>query len=113
MGILGEDRITCGINDTYEGPREFRVLAVCCLALAIALLTILCVTLLTNDAAQHMAAWTFEGDFRVGAVVGLVLLVSFPVLVGAWLLRRIRSSSRLVAECPLVAESDLYPQAAD
>lgn len=104
MGILGEDRITCGINDTYEDPPKKRIVAVCCLTLAIALLIIMCITLLTNDAAQNMAAWTFVGDFKIGAVVGLALLVSFPVLLGVWLLCRARSSSRLIAGCSLVAE---------
>lgn len=108
VGILGEDRVTCGVNDTHEDDPGKQVCAMICFALAIVLLIMLCVTLLTNDAARNMAAWTFEGDFTVGAVVGLVLCVSFPVLLGLWLFYRCRADGRLVAECPLVAESDLH-----
>lgn len=107
MGILGEDRITCGVNDTYKDDPEKRSTSICCLILATVLLIIQCITLLTNDAAQNMAAWTFEGDFKVGAVVGLVLCLSFPALLCAWAFHRDSWNGRLVAGCPLVAESGL------
>ena len=102
MGVLGEDLITCDVGDVHKDHSRCRVLAVCCLTLGITLLAMLCITLLTNDAAQNMAAWTFEGDFRVGAVVGLALLVSVPVLLRVLLRRGIRSRARLLGQCPLV-----------
>lgn len=110
MGILGENRITCSIDDQPARDTDeatVRICACCCLVPGVTLLILLCVTLLTNDAAQNMAAWTFEGDHKAGAVVGLVLIVSFFVLCYVWLLHRKRNMARLVADCPLVAESDI------
>lgn len=80
MGILGEDRLTC-IDPADFGFGKASILGCGCVSLSIAftLLITLCVALLTSEAAQIMADWTFPGtNYRDGAVAGLVICGSFP-----------------------------------
>ncbi|CAB1113359.1 unnamed protein product [Ectocarpus sp. CCAP 1310/34] len=104
VGILGEDRITCIDHELLGSSSCCRSCASFCLVLAAVMLVTMCVALLTNEAAQHMAEWTFEGDYRIGAVVGLMLRSCVP-LSFAWNYRNSNKLFRLVKDCP-VAESD-------
>lgn len=106
VGILGEDRITC-IDAEALGLASPGGWTYCPLYLAAATLIIMCITLLTNDAAQNMAAWTFAGNHHVGAVIGLVLCVSIPVSCFAFHRYKNRKVLEYFEECDLVAESDL------
>ncbi|CAN0080345.1 unnamed protein product [Scytosiphon promiscuus] len=100
VGILGEDRITC-VNNRDE--RGLDMLSFCCLIPAAATLVTLCITLLTNEAAQNMARWTFAGDHRVGAIVGLVLCASVPLALVAWVRHRRRKLAKFIETAPTVA----------
>ncbi len=106
VGILGEDRIACSDAEVLEDVGG-RICSFGLLFTAAALLIILCVTLLTNDAAETMASWTFRGNHRVGAVIGLVLCALVPTSLFAWQRHRNRRLLRLVEECPLVDEPNL------
>ena len=106
VGILGEDRITCSDAEVLDDVGG-RVGSFGLLLTASALLVTLCVTLLTNDAAQNMASWTFHGNHRVGAVVGLVLCAMIPASLFAWQRHRNTTLLRSIEECPLVDEPDL------
>ncbi|CBN78446.1 expressed unknown protein [Ectocarpus siliculosus] len=106
VGILGEDRITCVGEDVLGASVADFCCASFCFVLAAALLFIMCITLLTNEAAQNMAAWTFEGDHRVGAIIGLVLCTCVPLSLFVWKCRKSGKLLRSIRECPLVAESD-------
>ncbi|CAN0358931.1 unnamed protein product [Ectocarpus sp. 12 AP-2014] len=106
VGILGEDRITCVDEDVLGASVADFCCASFCFVLAAALLFTMCITLLTNEAAQNMAAWTFEGDYRVGAIIGLVLCTCVPPSLFVWKCRKSGKLLRSIRECPLVAESD-------
>lgn len=110
MGILGEDRITC-INEEIGLPRpikpaahalRWRQIGFFFLFVATVLLVLMCVTLLTNEAAQHFAAWTYDGNNEAGAIVGLVLCGSAPVSLFVWVRYRNRELQRLVEGFPAV-----------
>ncbi|CAN0164191.1 unnamed protein product [Ectocarpus sp. 13 AM-2016] len=106
VGILGEDRITCVDDELMGASVEDLCCPSFCFVLGAAVLFIMCITLLTNKAAQNMAAWTFEGDYRVGAVIGLVLCTCVPLSLFVWKCRKSGKLLRSIRECPLVAESD-------
>ncbi|CAM9247604.1 unnamed protein product [Hapterophycus canaliculatus] len=109
VGILGEDRITCVDTDQWGKNASH---SFCCLFAAAATLVTLCITLLTNEAAQNMAHWTFDGDHRAGAVVGLVLCVSIPLALLAWARFRIWRFARLIRDTsPAIVERDGNPHA--
>lgn len=74
----------------------------CLLFVATVLLALMCVSLLTNKAAQNMASWTFHGNNKIGAIVGLVLCGSVPVSLFVWERYRSRELERLVEEFPPV-----------
>ncbi|CAN0300691.1 unnamed protein product [Scytosiphon promiscuus] len=110
VGVLGEDRISCidedlGISaerraapagsDSKRGKCGFF-----CLFVGAASLIIMCISLLTNRAAQKMATWTFEGDSRVGATVGLALCTLIPGTLFLWERLRDRQLKRLIEEFP-------------
>lgn len=110
MGILGEDSITCVDEKLGECSRKREAFAgldskrykfgFCFVVTATALLVTMCVALLVSEAAQHMAAWTFHGDHRAGAVVGLVLCTLVPTGLFVWERHRRRDLQRLIAEFP-------------
>lgn len=105
VGILGEDRITCVDDQVLGSPSCCLSSASFCLVLGAVMLATMCFALRTNEATQHMADYTFEGDYRIGAVVGLVLRSCVP-LPFAWKYRKSSKRLRLVKDCPLVAEPD-------
>lgn len=109
VGILGEDRITCIDAKTLGLSSPGTACAFFFLFAAAATLLIMCITLLTNDAAQNMAAWTFAGNYRAGAVIGLVLCVSGPLSCFAYYRHIARNLSGYFEECTLVAESPPPP----
>lgn len=85
--------------------------SLCCLFPSVATLVILCITLLTNEAAQNMARWTFDGDHRLGAVVGLVLCVSVPLALFVRVHHVRRKLARLIDEAsPAIVEADSTPR---
>lgn len=101
VGVLGEDRITCYDAEMLGLSMHRSRYAVCTLVIATTLLIILCVALLTSEAAQVMAAWTFhDTDYRTGAVIGLVLCVSTPFALLACVVYNKVTISRLIQECP-------------
>ena len=101
VGVLGEDRLTCVDAEILGFSIRGTPCASCTLVIATALLIILCVALLTNEAAQVMATWTFDGtDYRMGAVIGLVLCVSVPFALLAFVVYSKVTLSRLIQECP-------------
>ena len=101
VGVLGEDRLTCVDAEILGFSIRGTPCASCTLVIATALLIILCVALLTNEAAQVMAAWTFDGtDYRTGAVIGLVLCVTVPFVLVASAVYSKATISRLIQECP-------------
>lgn len=102
VGILGEDHIICSDAETSSELRG-RMCSYCLVLTAAVVLIVMCITLLTNKAAQTMAA----RGHRVGAVVGIVVCVLIPSFLFAWQRHRHRKIIRLVEECPLVAKSDL------
>ncbi|CAN0023178.1 unnamed protein product [Ectocarpus fasciculatus] len=106
VGILGEDRITCVDEEVLGASCADLCCASFCFVLGTIVLFIMCITLLTNEAAQNMAAWTFEGDHRVGAIVGLVLCTCVPLSLFVWKCRKSGKLLRSIRDCPLVAESD-------
>lgn len=117
VGVLGEDRITCideelglssGRRDAPLGSdSRRRNCGFCLLFTSTVLLVTMCISLLNNKAAQNMAAWTFHGDHRAGAVVGLVLCALVPSALFAWERHRNRELQRLIEEFPPAdAESD-------
>ncbi|CAN0417089.1 unnamed protein product, partial [Ectocarpus fasciculatus] len=106
VGILGEDRITCIDREMLGSPLNHLWCLSSSFVLAAVLLLIMCITLLTNEAAQNMAAWTFEGDHRVGAIVGLVLCTCVPLSLFVWKWCKSGKLLRSIRDCPLVAESD-------
>lgn len=107
VGILGEDRLTCIDEQAlglvfWKGPAG---IGMCFLGTATVFFVTLCGVLLSSEAAQVIAVYTFPGtNSRVGAVVGLVLCVSFPVAVLSILLRRRRTVMRLIQQCPPAAD---------
>lgn len=101
VGILGEDRLTWYdaemLGFSVRGNRCGGIT----LVIASTLLIILCVALLTSEAAQVMAAWTFDGtNYRAGAVVGLVLCVSIPFALLACVVCNKARITRLIEEYP-------------
>lgn len=113
MGVLDEDRISCvdgqlGMShaqradflgsDSRRGKCGFFLLFT-----AASSLFVMCISLLTNKAAQNMAARTYEGDNRVGAAVGLALSVLVPGSLLFWKRLRDKELQRLVAEFPPAA----------
>lgn len=99
VGILGEDRIICVNTEDNGGMLK---LSFCFLFAAAATLVILCITLLTNEAAQHMARWTFGGDHHLGAVVGLALCAFVPLALLAWVRHRRKKQARWIEDAPPV-----------
>ncbi|CAM9531394.1 unnamed protein product [Ectocarpus sp. 12 AP-2014] len=106
VGILGEERITCIDEELLASSFSDLCCSSFCFILAAVAVVVMCITLLTNEAAQNMAAWTFEGDYRVGAIAGLVLSTCVPLSLFAWKCRKSGKLLRSIRECPLVAESD-------
>lgn len=105
VGILGEDRLTCIDADILEAFMRVIWMGGVPLALATTLLTIFCVTLLTNKAAQLMAVWTFPGtDFRTGAVIGLALCLSIPFALLAYAVYVKATMTRLIQQYPPATE---------
>eukprot|EP00752_Nemacystus_decipiens_P003476 g3211.t1 len=107
VGILGEDRITrinleMGLGRPHSAASALRRCdcGFILLFVATVLLVLMCVSLLTNKAAQHMAAWTFHGNSKVGAIFGLVLCGWVPPSVAAWVRHRNRELQRLVEGFP-------------
>lgn len=84
VGVLGEDRITCIDREMLGSPLNQLWGFSICFVLAAVILFVMCATLLTNEAAQIMAASAFEGDYRVGAVIGLVLYTCVPLPIATW-----------------------------
>lgn len=99
VGILGEDRITCVETERVDCPRFPFV----CLFAGAAVLAVLCIGLLTSEALQVMARWTFDGDNRVGAVVGLALCAFVPLALLAWARYRTKRFARLIEKASPVA----------
>ena len=107
VGILGEDRLTC-IDDQalglglWKGPTG---IGMCFLGTATVFFITLCVALLSSEAAQVIAIYTFPGtNPRAGAVIGLVLCVSVPVAVLALVMHRRRVVMRLIQQYPPAAD---------
>lgn len=105
VGILGEDRLT------YYGAEMlgFSISGARCggftLAIATTLLIIFCVALLTSEAAQVMAVWTFHGtNFHMGAVIGLVLCVSIPFSLLAFMVYIKATTTRLIQQLPAATD---------
>lgn len=105
MGILGENRPTClvdealGLSFCKSATGVATAIGVFFFGIATGLFVTLCVVLLSNEAAQVMAVWTFPGtNFRAGAVVGLVLCGSAPVAALAWWIHRRRTMMPLVQQ---------------
>eukprot|EP00903_Cladosiphon_okamuranus_P020866 g19162.t1 len=110
VGVLGEDRITC-VNEELGLPQPLehfkavvllRRLGFFLLFVATVLLVLMCVSILTTKAAQNMAAWTFHGNNKAGAIVGLVICASVPVPLFTWTRYRNRELQRLVEGFPPV-----------
>lgn len=101
VGIFGEDRLT-HLNNEIVGFNEHGTrLGFKTLAVATTLLIIFCITLLSSEAAQVMAAWTFDGtDYRIGAAIGLVLCVSIPFALLAYVVYHKAATQRLIQEYP-------------
>ncbi|CAM9770863.1 unnamed protein product, partial [Laminaria digitata] len=101
VGILGEDRLTCYDAEMFGFSVRGNRFGGITLVIASTLLIILCVALLTSEAAQVMAAWTFDGtNYRAGAVVGLVLSVSIPFALLACVVWNKARITRLIEEYP-------------
>lgn len=104
VGILGEDRLTCITPRMLENPDATIMrgaFLVFFLGIGDVLLIILCVTLLTSEASQVMASFTFPGtDYRSGAYVGLVICVFIPLIAWLWRAHKRAEFMRLVKEIP-------------
>lgn len=111
VGILGENSLTC-LNTADLGFSMRNLIGPGCVAFSLGtiLLTILCVALLTSEAAQVMADWTFPGtNSRDGAVIGLVMCGFFPFTLltltsyrKAKLARQIRNFPPIADETPAI-----------
>lgn len=106
VGILGEDRLTCTDEEMRGVSTKGCRRSIFFLALAVPLLVTMCVTLLTDEAAQVMATWTFDGtNYRVGAGIGLVLCLSIPTILYAYIRHRKVALVRLLERCPPADET--------
>lgn len=112
-GVLGEDCLTCYDGDMLGFSIHKSRYGLYTLVIATALLVTFCVALLTSEAAQVMAVWTFHGtDYRTGAVIGLVICAFVPFGLLACVVYNKTTISRLIQECPPAArESPEAPPA--
>lgn len=77
--------------------------------MAAVLLIIMGATLLTDEAAQVMAAWTFMGMYyRVVAVTGFVLSTLLPIVLYGWIIYNKMSLVRLAKGRPAADETHPY-----
>ena len=110
VGILGEDRITCitpRLLENSDATTARDSYLVFCLVIGDVLLIILCVALLTNEASQVMASFTFPGtDYRSGAYVGLVLCVFIPLITWLWRAHKRAEFTHLIEEMLGISDED-------
>ena len=106
MGILDENRITC-VTPALPGYLKYTISGgFFCLFVGISLFTTLGVVLLTNEAAQVMASFTFPAtNYRKGAYAGFAFCVCTPLAVWLRGLYRRAELMCLAKAFPGVAES--------